>query len=136
MDYADAVIFLVPIVGSVAFFSYLAILSYASERRREREAYYRHELYRKAVETHGVEALDRVQQMVREDATNARRGRRDGARGGGLVLAGLGVGLLIGLRWVGNSVFMVGAIPLAIGIALFALSAMIDTGGGEPTRKA
>ncbi len=37
----------------------------------------------------------------------------------------MGVGLLLGLRWIDQDVAMIGWIPLMIGIALMAYSALI-----------
>ena len=43
----------VPIVGSIALFSFLAVASWSDARRKEREAYYRSETLKKIAESSG-----------------------------------------------------------------------------------
>ena len=46
-------IFLFLSVASVALFSFVAVAVWSSERRREREAYYRSEILKKIADTQG-----------------------------------------------------------------------------------
>jgi hypothetical protein len=111
-----AMLFLVPIVGSIALFTFLAVASHAEERRKEREAYYRFEFQKKMLETGStpeqvgaILAAQEAQQFERE---------REGKKLGGLVTMAIGFGILFGLQFLGDGVWMVGYIPIAIGAAL------------------
>ena len=44
---------LVPIVGSIALFSFLAVTTWSEARRKEREAYYTSETLKKIAESSG-----------------------------------------------------------------------------------
>jgi len=102
--------------GAVALFSFLAVATWADNRRREREAYYRSELLKKLSEMQGDAALP----LLREQERNATRRHREGIRLGGLVTAAVGIGLMIFLRAIPTDgpVYLVGLIPLLIGVAL------------------
>jgi hypothetical protein len=108
----------IPIVGAVCLFTFLTVASYAEERRKEREAYYRYEMRKKALE-HGMSAETMLEMQRHEEQAEQRR-RREGLKLGGLVTAGVGVGVLFGLSFVTEeAVYMIGYIPLAIGVAIF-----------------
>jgi hypothetical protein len=127
-----AMLFLVPIVGSIALFTFLAVATHAEERRKEREAYYRYEFQKKMLEAGttpeqigALFAAQDAQQFVRE---------RESKKLGGLVTMGIGFGILLGLQFVGDRVWMVGWIPIAIGAAItlyaFLLSPRRTTAAG------
>ena len=115
-----ASVFLVPIVGSIALFSFLAVASWSEARRKEREAYYRSETLKKIAESSGEGAKSALE-LIREQEKNSVRRRLEGMKIGGLVTAAVGIGLMVFLHGVvehEEPVYLVGLIPLLIGVAL------------------
>ncbi len=112
-------VFLVPIVGSIAVFSFLAVASWSEARRKEREAYYRSETLKKIAESSGEGAKSALD-LIREQEKNSVRRRLEGMKIGGLVTAAVGIGLMVFLHGVEREepVYLVGLIPLLIGVAL------------------
>jgi len=108
---------LIPIVGSVALFTFLAVASWAEQRRKERESYYRYEFRKQLVDAGKMDASDVRDLMQYEQETTLYRARQSSLVGG-FVLLGVGGGLLLGLQWIDEGVWMVGYIPFFIGVAL------------------
>ena len=108
---------MIPIVGTVAVFTFLAVNSWADARRKERETYYRYE-FRKTLVDAGQMKADDVRDLMRyeEESTQARM--RQSAILAGFVLVGVGVGMLFGLSWIDEGIWKVGFIPLGIGVAI------------------
>ena len=105
--------------GAVALFSFLAVASWSDSRRRERESYYKHETMSKIAEQQGGEVAIAY---MREEKKQARRRELEGIRLGGMITAGVGIGLMFILYQEdrGDPVFWVGLIPLLVGVALLA----------------
>jgi hypothetical protein len=85
---------------------------------REREAYYRNEtLKRVAMASGGASA---VLEYLRNDENRVLRMRAESVKLAGMMTASVGVGLMIFLRLLDDTrpVYMVGVIPLLVGIAL------------------
>ena len=121
----EAMIFMIPIVGSVALFTVLAVVGFAEQRRKEREAYYRYEFRKKLVDAGKMDA-QHVQELMRYEYETSANARRQGMISGGFITAGVGVGLLIGLRFIEDeAVWMVGWIPLFIGAAMLAYGLIV-----------
>ncbi|NKB89097.1 MAG: hypothetical protein GKS06_12850 [Acidobacteria bacterium] len=114
---SDAVIFLIPVVGTVSLFSFLAVATWADARRKERESYYRYEFRKQLVDAGKMDANDVRDLMQYEQEANLYRSRQ-GSVVGGFVLMGTGIGMLFGLRWIEEGIASVGLIPLSIGVAL------------------
>jgi hypothetical protein len=112
---------LFPAVGAIAVFSWLAVVSWLDARRREREAYYKIEALKKLSETQGAGA---VLDHMREEERRAERRRQGGLRLGGLITLAVGTGMMVFLRALEHDrpVYLVGLIPLLIGVALLAYS--------------
>jgi Flp pilus assembly protein TadB len=110
---------LVPIVGSIALFSFLGVASWSEARRKEREAYYTAETLKKIAESSG-EGTKSAVEYLQETNRNARQRRIEGIKLGGLITAAVGIGLMVFLRGVEHEepVYLVGLIPLLIGLAL------------------
>jgi hypothetical protein len=118
MEVNDTLALAFLIVGAVALFSFLAVATWSDNRRREREAYYKNETIRKAMEMPGATPAT-VQEFVREQQALADGRRREGLKLGGLVTVAVGVGIVVFLIGKpGPRIFTLGAIPLFIGIAL------------------
>lgn len=114
----------IPVVGSIALFSFLAVGAWADARRREREAYYTSETLKKIAESSGEGAKAAVDMLREQEHTSMRR-RRDGQRLGGLITVAVGIGVMVFLKALVRdepAVYLVGLIPLLIGAALLAYS--------------
>jgi len=111
--------FLLPIVTMVAVFTFVTVASWAENRRKEREAYYREETYRKILE-HGGDSGDRILGLMREEEAGRSRRRIEGQRLGGLITTAVGVGIMTFLYVLVDEepIYVVGIIPLLIGIVL------------------
>jgi hypothetical protein len=105
----------------VSVFAFTSIATWADARRREREAFYRSETLKKIAESSGPGGAAALE-ILREQERVAQRRRRDDQRLGGLVTVAAGVGLLIFLRAIvpNEPVYLVGLIPLFVGVALLA----------------
>lgn len=106
-------------IGAIALFTFLAVASWSGARTAEREAYYKNDMMKKLAESPegGVSALA----YLREEQREAVRRHKQGLEMGGLISAAVGIGILIFLRALihGAPIYLVGVIPLLIGIALF-----------------
>lgn len=109
---------IVPAVGAIALFSFLAVIGWAENRRKEREAYYRYEFRKKLVEAGEMNATH-LQELMRFEYETEMQRRRQGMVAGGFITAGVGLGILFGLQFIREeAVWMVGYIPLGIGGAM------------------
>ncbi len=121
----DGFTLLIPGIGSIAVFSWLAVAAWSDARRREREAYYKSEMVKKIAETQGAGAASALE-VLREQEKIHDRHRREGLKLGGLITGVVGIGLMILLRALTRdssldippATFLAGLIPLLIGIAL------------------
>jgi len=116
-------LFLFLSVASVALFSFVAVAVWSQERRHEREAYYRSETLRKIAETLGAGGGSAIE-FLREEEKSVVRRRQEAQRLGGLITAAVGIGMMVFIKAVGrgnpNPAYLVGLIPLLIGVALLA----------------
>jgi hypothetical protein len=110
---------MVPIVGSIALFSFLAVASWSDARRKERETYYRSETLKKIAESSGEGAKAAIE-LMREQNKSAARRRLEGMKLGGLITAVVGIGVMVLLHGLEHEepVYLAGLIPLLIGLAL------------------
>jgi len=105
----------------IALCAFLSVMVWSRERRREREAYYRSEALRRAVDTAGAR-LEVLLDVLREEERIAMRQRREAHKVGGLVMIAVGVGMAVFLRAVDqrdpDPAYIVGIIPVLVGVAL------------------
>ena len=112
-------VFLFLAVGALALFGFLAVASWAGARSSERISYYKNDMLKKLAESPGdgaKQALD----FLQEERHLAAQKRREGIKIGGLVTAAVGIGLMIYLNGIIRHppIYLVGTIPLLIGVAL------------------
>jgi len=114
-------LFLFLSIASIALFSFVAVAKWASERRREREAYYRSETVKKIAETQGAGGGSAIEYLREEDRIEARR-KREGQKLAGMITIAVGVGMMIFLYSVrdpdAHQASLAGLIPLLIGVVL------------------
>ena len=109
----------IPVVGSIALFSFLAVAAWSDARRRERETYYKSETLKKIAESSGEGAKAAIE-LLREQNKSATRRRLEGMKLGGLITTVVGIGVMALLRGLVNDepVYLAGLIPLLIGLAM------------------
>ncbi len=115
-------------IVSVAMFSFVGVAVWSRERRREREAYYRSETLRKIAETEGAGGNSAIE-FLREDEKYAARRRGEGQKLGGLITLAVGIGMMVFIKAVDRGdpdpAYLVGLIPLLIGVALLAYTYLL-----------
>ena len=112
-------VFLIPIVGSIALFSFLAVASWADARRRERETYYTTETLKKLAEGSGDGAKSALE-YLHEQRRSVDRRRLEGMKLGGLITSAVGIGLGVFLHGIAREepVYLIGLMVFLIGLAL------------------
>ena len=125
---AEAMVFLVPAVGAISLFTFLAVVGWAAERRRERESYYSYEFRKRLVEAGQMSGAD-LRELQRYEAETEFQRKRQGLLAGGLIVAGAGLGTVFGLQFIeGEAVWMVGFIPLFIGLGMLLYAVVVSPG--------
>lgn len=124
--------FIFPIVTIVTVFTFVAVVSWVESRRKEREAYYRYELMRKMLES--GQSTQPILELMREEERAEERKRVEGFKLGGLITTVVGVGMLAFLYYFPptRSLFLVGLIPLLIGLVLTLYGFVMAPRSGEP----
>jgi hypothetical protein len=121
-------LFLFLSVGSIAVFSFISVAVWSSQRRREREAYYRSEALKKIADTQGTGSVSALEFLREEDRIATRR-QREGQQLGGLITIAVGTGMMIFLHAMpdpdAHFVYLVGLIPFLIGVALLAYAYLL-----------
>ncbi len=104
-------------VTSTAFFTFLIFVIWLEGRQKERQAHYRDEMARKIAEADDSSAImDYVRSTEKADAERV----RVKTTLAGLITAAVAAGLMVFLHQIapGTSVYLVGLIPLLVGIVL------------------
>ena len=113
----------IPIVGTVAVFTFLIFSVRLSSQQKDREAFYRSENLRRITESSGEGAKAAIELLKEEDRLN-RIKSREGMKIGGLICVAVGVAMVI-FMWAISKTdpdipYLVGLIPGLIGVALLA----------------
>ena len=118
-DTVGVVAVAIPVVGSIALFSFLSVAAWSNARRREREEYYRNETLKKIAESSGEGAKAAIE-LLHEQNKNVTKRRLEGMKLGGLITAVVGIGVMALLRGLvrDEPVYLAGLIPLLVGAAL------------------
>ena len=117
-------------ISVVAGCSVGSVSVWATERRREREAYYRSEVLKKIAEAQGSGAASALE-FLQQDQKNWRQRVREGTKLGGLIAAAVGIALTPFLMAVvpQRPVYFAGLIPVFVGFALLIYSYMLAPKG-------
>jgi hypothetical protein len=131
--------FLLASVLFVSVFSFLSVVVWSDNRRKEREAFYRSEALKRVAE--GASGATAVE-FLREQDRLARRRRHEGMRVGGLVTtsasAAFTVFLYVATTPNRPGAWTLGLIPLSTGLALLAYGYLLaprETQDGSPVDK-
>ena len=110
-------------VAASGMWAFIGVVSWADIRRKEREAYYRHETMKKVSEMPGDSGLA----LLREEERSIARRRRENIKLGGLITFAVGLGLMIfvGAVHIPEPASLVGLLPLLVGLALLTYSYVI-----------
>lgn len=109
-------------IGAVALFAvFIPLVTFIDSRRKEREAFYKAETFRRMAEASGEGAKAALELLREEERLKAKKSL-EGMKIGGLVNLGVGVALTIFLRMMigggPGSPYLCGLIPGFIGVAL------------------
>jgi Flp pilus assembly protein TadB len=112
-------------VGAASLFAFLAVAAFAESRRHERESYYKNDMLKKIAESQSSAAVATIEYLREEQqAVAARRiqKRREGYSLGGSITLAVGIGLMVFLHAIAHDapVYLVGLIPLLVGVSLLA----------------
>src|SRR6266852_6183241 len=83
----------IPVVGSIALFSFLSVAAWSDARRKEREEYYRNETLKKIAESSGEGAKAAIE-LLREQNKSVTKRRLEGMKLAGLIPLLIGLALL------------------------------------------
>ena len=117
MEYANATFWLFLAAAVVASLTFVTIVVWAENRRKEREAFYRFEFRKRLVEAGKMDA-ESVAALARYEHELGLREGRQKLLVAGFVIVGLGVGACIGLQFIGGSFWMLGFIPVGLGVSM------------------
>ena len=107
---------LIPIAGIV----WLGFIIWAAEKRKEREAFYRSELFKKIIDIPSG-STESVMEMLRHEERAAKIRGREGLKLAGVIIIAAGIGLTVLLAMLEHHehIWAVGLLTTLVGAALF-----------------
>jgi hypothetical protein len=109
-------------VGAVALFGiFLPLTTWMEHRRKEREAFYRAETFRRISESSGDGAKAAVE-LLREEIRREQIRKIEGLKIGGIITLGVGIAMIIFMSVMAShdrdTPFLVGLVPAFVGAAM------------------
>ncbi len=107
-------------VGAVALFAvFIPLVTWVDSRRKEREAFYKAETFRRLAESSGEGAKAAIE-LLREQERQQLVKTREGMKIGGVITIAVGLALVIFLRAMERNepAYLCGLIPGFIGVAM------------------
>ncbi|MEM7050121.1 MAG: hypothetical protein AAF604_10690 [Acidobacteriota bacterium] len=121
--------------GAVATFTFITIVSWAENRRKERQEYYRFEFRKRLVESGKMDAAGVTSLMQYEHKLKLQQAREK-LLVAAFVLIGVGIGICLGLQFVSGGAWRLGLIPGSIGACMLLYGAVfaskVDPGPPPP----
>ena len=128
------------VAAIISVFAFIAVAVWADNRRREREVFHRNQTYQKMLE-HPGETADAVFTFIREREDQRRNDKAQektmGLKLGGLITTVVGVGFTVFLFAIIEDdvpVYLVGLIPLGVGLVLSYFGFVMVPNGGDDLR--
>lgn len=103
--------------ATVASLAFVSIIIWVEAQRKERQEYYRFEFRKRLVEGGDMDA-GAFAALLRYEHELGLRQAREKLLVAGFIFIGIGVGTCFGLRFIDNAVWMVGYIPLGVGLGM------------------
>ncbi len=119
MGFENAAFWLFLAAATVASLTFVTIVVWVGTRLQERQEFYKFEFRKRLVEAGKMDA-ESFASLVRYEHELGMQQSRQKLLVVALVFVGTGVGTCIGLQFIGGSVWMVGFIPLCIGLCMLA----------------
>jgi hypothetical protein len=107
---------------TVASLTFVTIAVWVGHRLKERQEYYRFEFRKRLVEKMDAASFASLRRYELE--LELRRGRQK-LLVAAFVMVGTGVGLCVGLQFIPGSVWMVGLLPVSIGLSMLAYGFLV-----------
>lgn len=101
----------------VASLTFVAVIVWAESRRKERQEYYRYEFRKRLVDAGKMDAVS-FASLVRYEQELLQQQGREKLLVASFVILGIGVGTCIGLQFISGSIWMVGLIPVCMGLSM------------------
>ncbi len=115
----------------VASLTFITIVVWAENRRKEREEFYRFEFRKRLVEAGKMDASTVAALAKYEHDLQLRQGREKLAVGG-IVTLGVGAGSCLGLSFLSSSVWMLGLLPLTLGLCMLGYALLVGKPSLDP----
>ena len=119
MGFNNVTFWLFLAAATVASLTFIAVVVWAENRRKERQEYYRFEFRKRLVEAGKMDAASFASLMRYEHELRMQQGRQK-MLVAAFVIIGSGVGICTGLQFMSGSLWMVGFIPLSLGLSMLA----------------
>ncbi len=115
----DIAFWLFMAAATVASLTFVTIVVWAENRRKERQEFYKFEFRKRMVEAGKMDAGSLASLMRYEHDLMMRQGRQK-LLVAGFVILGVGVGIVVGFQFIGDSIWMLGLIPVCVGLSMLA----------------
>lgn len=108
----------------VATMTFVSVVVWAEKRLEERKEYYRFEFRKRMVEEGKLDG-EGVARLMRYENEIGQQQSRAKILVAGFIFTGVGIGLCFGLRFIEGLLWMIGYLPIAIGLSLLAYGLLV-----------
>ncbi len=117
MSFANAPFWLFLATVCVASLTFVTVIVWAENRRKERKEFYRFEFRKKLVESGKMDASSFASLIQYENDIRLLQARQK-LLIGSFVILGTGIGVCFGFQFISGSVWKLGLIPVSIGLSM------------------
>jgi hypothetical protein len=109
-------------VGAVALFGiFIPTVTWIESRRKEREAFYKAEMFRRLAES-STDSAKAAVELLRQESRQEQIRKIEGLKIGGIITLGVGIAMIISISLVAGhdrgAPFLVGLVPAFVGAAM------------------